>query len=97
MDNPLPVYLENPCPPCLLFNEDLDASQRTFVLLMHSQLATLAGNDNEPRKLLAIVLERDPTLCVAIDIENDLRERAGSDGSTDTCDMEPLLSCGGER
>jgi tetratricopeptide (TPR) repeat protein len=69
-------YFATSLPTMLLFIEDLAERQETTRLLLLAQLDALEGDFERSRELLSRVLERDPSVALAVDLANNLTKAA---------------------
>jgi hypothetical protein len=66
-------YFATSLPTMLLFNDDLDARQRTTALFLRAQAEIGLGRESEGRRLLRQVLRRDPAHAAASDLLSTLQ------------------------
>jgi tetratricopeptide (TPR) repeat protein len=65
-------YFATSLPAMLLFDEDLQQRQETTALFLQAQARLGLGNTSAARKLLSLVLKRDPNHALAADLRNEV-------------------------
>jgi tetratricopeptide (TPR) repeat protein len=65
-------YFATSLPTMLLFNDDLDARQKTHAMLLKAQALVGLGRRSQGKKLLQKILDRDPSHALAADLLAEL-------------------------